>query len=290
MREVESFFHQAAPTELFHYTGIGAVLGMAKTRSAWASNAYYLNDSQEVLYACKILDEELKPRLVFGDQSSSEVKFLNQLGKWVNSFRKTYYNIFIFSLSQERSLLSQWRSYTPHGKGVSVGFSPEAISKIAQNSQAVLAKCIYTREAQGEILRGLIEKILITFRQRESTINLSLEHPSNHYFKFLEEFRNDFLRVLCVIKHPAFEEEKEWRLISPYYESYVVPAIKFREGASMLVPYVEFPFPPVGQVFETVILGPSQHQNLSMSALAMYLSNQGLCSTTVNCTIPYREW
>jgi hypothetical protein len=290
MRQIDSFFHQIATSALFHYTGIAAVLGMAKTRTAWASHAYYLNDSQEVLHACKILAEELQPRLVFGDQSSPEVKFLHQLSKWINSFKTNHYNIFIFSLSQEESLLSQWRSYTPHGKGVSVGFSPEVVSKIAQNSQAVLAKCIYSREAQGELLRSLIDKILITFRQQEPTIDLSREHPDRHYFKFLEEFRDDFLRVLCVIKHPSFKEEKEWRLISPYYASYVVPTIKFREGASMLVPFVEFPFPPVGPVFEKVILGPSQHQNLSMSALAMYLNNQGLCSATVNCSIPYREW
>ncbi|WP_365732940.1 DUF2971 domain-containing protein [Nitrosomonas sp.] len=229
--------------------------------------------------------------MVFGDQSSTETKFCSQLSKWANQFRTTHHSIFIFSLSQQSSLLSQWRSYTPHGKGVSIGFSPAILNQIAQSSQAVLVKCIYKREEQQVLIRSLVEKILTSFRQWSPQVDLSREHPDYCYFKFLEEFRGDFLRVLCVIKHSAFEEEQEWRLISPYYPPQPTPPlIKFREGASMLVPYVEFPLPSAGQVFEAAILGPSQHQDLSMSALRMYLSNQDLCSYMENCTIPYREW
>ena len=291
MRQIESFFHQVAPSVLFHYTSIGSVMRMAKSRSIWASNVYYLNDSREVIHACEILDDELSPQLVFGDQSSTETKFCSQLSKWANQFRTTHHSIFIFSLSQQSSLLSQWRSYTPHGKGVSIGFSPAILNQIAQSSQAVLVKCIYKREEQQVLIRSLVEKILTSFRQWSPQVDLSREHPDYCYFKFLEQFRGDFLRVLCVIKHPAFEEEQEWRLISPYYPPQPTPPlIKFREGASMLVPYVEFPLPSAGQVFEAAILGPSQHQDLSMSAVRMYLSNQDLCSYMENCTIPYREW
>jgi hypothetical protein len=56
---MDSFFYQQAPAKLYHYTGIGGLLGMARSRAAWASNAYYLNDSREVVHACDVLDEQL---------------------------------------------------------------------------------------------------------------------------------------------------------------------------------------------------------------------------------------
>lgn len=290
MRQIETFFYRQVPTALYHYTGISGLLGMARSKSVWASNAYYLNDSREVVHACDVLDDALMPHLAFGNPSTPEARFLHQLKEWVNQFRRTHFNIFIFSLSAESSLLSQWRSYTPHGKGVSVGFSPEMLSRIAEESSSVLARCLYEADEQREIIDSLLEKIRITFRQRESDIDISRAHPDQCYFKFLEEFRGDFLRVLCSIKHSAFSEENEWRLISPYYHNYTVAAVKFREGASMLVPYIQLPLPKTGPVFDEVILGPSPHQNLSMSALSMYLSNGGLCNRTSNSSLPYREW
>jgi len=290
MKQIEEFFREAPPGPLYHYTGIGSVLGMAQSQVIWASHAYYLNDSQEVVHACQILQDHIEPRLIFGNRPDTEIQFLKQLSKWIKTFNQNPYNIFIFSLSEENSLLSQWRSYTPHGKGVSVGFSPNTIRSIAEDSEAVLVKCAYEPAQQNEIIHSLLEKILITFNTRKATIDLSSEHIDNLYFGFLEEFRQDFLRVLCIIKHPAFKEEKEWRIISRYFPNDTTPELKFREGASMLVPYIQFKLPSDGKIFEKVFLGPSQHANLSMSALAMYLSNKGLCSHTVNCDIPYREW
>jgi hypothetical protein len=290
MRQVTEYFYTTPPATLYHYTGVGALLGMAESRSVWASHIYYLNDSQEILYACKVLDDVLGPRLAFGEQASTEIHFLRQLQAWLNSFRVEHYSIFVFSLSEEQSLLSQWRSYTPHGKGVSLGLSSNIVASIARDSQSVIAKCVYERDAQHAILRSFIEKLLITFNQKQKSIDVASAPPKQEYFKFLEGFRNEFLQVLSVIKHPAFSEEKEWRIISPYFARYTVPEIKFREGSSMLIPYLNLAFPQSGEPFESVTLGPSQNQNMSMSALAMFLNNKCLCSRTENSTVPYREW
>ena len=56
MREIGEFFSSPpANTTLYHYTGIGALLGMVETRKIWASHAYYLSDSSEILHACDVL-------------------------------------------------------------------------------------------------------------------------------------------------------------------------------------------------------------------------------------------
>lgn len=103
----------------------------------------------------------------------------------------------------------------------------------------------------------------------------------------------DILQLFAIIKNPSFKEEREWRLISKYYDKYTVPDVKFREGASMLVPYTEIKIggKKSGQpIFERVYLGPSQNINLSMSALSSFLSNKGTCNEVVYSGIPYREW
>ena len=74
--------------------------------------------------------------------------------------------------------------------------------------------------------------------------------------------------------------------------NYTVPEIKFREGACMLMPYIELELsvPDSQPLFDEVILGPSQNANLSMSALSSYLSNKKASNKTANSVIPFRQW
>lgn len=291
MKQVDDFFSFKANKTLYHYTGIGGLLGIVETRKIWASHAYYLNDSKEILYACEVLRKVLSQCI--SDHQNDEREFLEQFTKWLETFHVNHYHIFIFSLSEERSLLSQWRSYTPHGKGVSLGFSAHILNRILQSSDFRLAKCLYKHEEHRELMKSLLEKMLVTFRQRLPHLDITKNYPPQKYHGFLEGYRGALLQVLSIIKHSAFEEEREWRLVSPYFERYTVPEIKFREGASMLMPYIEIDLSNNNgeqKLFEEVVLGPSQHANLSMSALSSYLSNKVACQKTGNSNIPFRKW
>lgn len=289
MRQIDNFFEQEATIPLYHYTGVGSLLGIASTESLWASSISYMNDSTEIVHACGTVENVLRARLVFGQQDE-EYNFLTQFQNWTNSCKNTAHTIFIFSLSEIPSLLSQWRSYTPHGKGVSLGLSREKINFIMQSSDLKLARCVYDRAEQEEVIGALIEKLLISFRQQLPTMDVSDCHPSESYYGFIQQYTNEIFQVLSIIKHGAFQEEREWRLISQHYPKYTDPQIKFREGASMLVPYMELPLGNDKPYFDNVILGPSPHQNLSMSGLSMFLINKGLCQQVSDCVIPYREW
>lgn len=228
MRQLNEFFSSHIDRTLYHYTGIGALLGLVQSESIWASHAYYLNDSREILHACEVL------RSVLSDGIESfpeeEQVFLTQFSKWLLSFDRDAFHVYIFSLSEQRSLLSQWRSYTPHGKGVSLGFSARTLNYVLASTGFRIARCLYEHSEHRDLMEVLRQKMLVTFRQRVRKIDSSKNHPAEKYFSFLEEFRGDLLQVLSVIKHSAFKEESEWRIISPYYAKYTIPEIKFREG------------------------------------------------------------
>ena len=274
---------------LYHYTSIGALSGIASTKNLRASSISYMNDSKEIIHACETVENVLRARLVFGAKDE-EHKLLTQFQAWTNTCKNTALTIFIFSLSEQPSLLSQWRSYTPHGKGVSLQFSPEKINFIARSANLKLAKCVYDNTEQEKVISALIEKLLISFRQQLPEIDVSNRPPDQCYYDFINQYTNDIFQVLAIIKHGAFQEECEWRLISQYYPEYTDPRIKFREGASMIVPYIELPLGDSKPYFSSIILGPSPHQNLSMSCLSMFMSNQDICRQLTNCSIPYREW
>jgi hypothetical protein len=296
MRTVDDFFDGDLQKSLYHYSGIGALLGIANSETLWASNVYYLNDGEEVIYAKKIFKKLVaeKQLQVRGDKA----EFLRQFCEWLEPFSGGAFNLFVFSLSEEQNLLSQWRSYTPHGRGVSIGFSPFIVRKIAEKNSLKIAKCHYERQEHLEVMNALLEKMIVTFDQHFPNIDPKDFPGHQRYHPFLERFRGNILQVFAIIKNPAFKEEQEWRLISGYFPKYTVQEIKYREGASMLVPYIELKLErwhdlpqhshPV--FFESVCLGPSPHSNLSFNALSQFLSNRKVAHMTINSNVPYRKW
>jgi hypothetical protein len=289
MRTVEDLFKEAPDKTLYHYTGIGALLGIVENRKLWASHIYYLNDAAEIVHARDVLVKLIEKEKT----STTEKDFLDLFQEWLKTFSKNAYHLFVFSLSEEPNLLSQWRSYTPHGKGVSIGFSSDLLLRVVKAQELRIARCLYDRHEQEELMLGLLQKMLISFRQLGLTQNTSKSKFFQKYHGFLERFRGDILQLFSVIKHPSFKEEREWRIIYKYYLKYTIPQIKFREGASMLVPYFEIDIDPNKDeklLFDRVYLGPSQHNELSHSALSNFLSNKAVCNQTKSSGITYREW
>ncbi len=291
MRTIDEVFSNEPQITLYHYTGIKGLVGIAESKKIWATHIYYLNDAAEITHARDIISKETLKRL---ESSSDEEKtFLEQFIEWLKRFSTTPYHLFVVALTEEGNLLSQWRSYTPHGKGVSIGFEPKALIRKIKSQNFKIGKCLYLASEQKALMSDLLDRMLITFHNEKQSYNSSRFHPSQKYFGIMEKFQGDILQVFSIIKHPKFSEEKEWRLVSPYFPKYTVKEIKFREGASMLVSYIEVDLGDIKDgetLFEEVYFGPTPHVNLSMSTLSSYLSNKKVCNKTINSGIPYREW
>jgi hypothetical protein len=79
-------------------------------------------------------------------------------------------------------------------------------------------------------------------------------------------------------------------VVSQVLSNYVEPPIKFREGPSLLIPFMELPLADSGQKIEMehIFVGPTPTMNLSADSLRRYLSREAACSTIINCQMPYR--
>jgi hypothetical protein len=287
MNSLSQHFSPKPDVNLYHYTGFSSVLGMSKSKAIWATSIHYLNDAMELLTACEAIDWLLAPTKSFA-RDGDYLAFVQQFSEWIDSTRTdTDQHLFIFSLSEADSQLSQWRSYTPHGKGVCLGFSPEQVAQLVQGPHAKLGKCIYEQQDQLKLLELLIATLWADFESASATYKAA--EPSRYaYWPFFNAYALQIYQVLALIKHNSFSEEREWRIISGLYDS--LGQCGIREGKSMFTPYIELHFPEDGPWFNSVLLGPSPHRELSLISLRAFMQNNNLCDNVDACEIPYREW
>lgn len=287
MRQVDQFFSDLPDGPLYHYTGFGSLAGITNSRSVFASSIHFLNDAMELISACEGIDSLLAPTLAFG-KGSERTTFMEQFVGWLRTVRTdTSRHLFIFSLSEAYSQLSQWRSYTPHSKGVSIGFSADQVMQMTALDGFKLGRCLYRQEEQLELLGSLLEKLWTSCQQLPPRLSSELL-TDFYYWSFFGQHAPEIYQVLALIKHESFNEEREWRIISPLFND--LANASFREGKSMMVPYVTIPLNDVGPIFDSVLLAPTPHRKLSLMSLTAFLWNNDICDTVEACEIPYREW
>ena len=133
--------------------------------------------------------------------------------------------LFSASFRANGNLLSQWRGYSSHGKGISLGFDHQAIQSLASAQNFRVGKCLYYIGKQQQLATRIIDCV-ISMCDHDDDIDV-----------VLQDIEADLLSICALLKHPAFTEEQELRLISPTFTSVSSAPIAFREGKAMLVPY-----------------------------------------------------
>ena len=288
IREITRKLYADTPREtLYHYTTFTGLLGIIGSRSLWASDIRYMNDSAELKHTADLIRKEITKRITAGHPNPN---LLNQFLDWISHRMTNGHLLFGTSFRSNGNLLSQWRGYSRLGKGVSIGFTPEYIQKCAQSQTFQIGKCIYHPKEQQMLIGRVIDAVEHMAGQCKA--KTSSTGPS--YSKIFKKMESDLLRLAAVLKHPSYEEEAEWRIVSPVITDYLNADIHFRQGESNLIPYVEFKLSgdlrkPV--VIEHIYLGPTPNITISMNSLNMYLTKNGV---TPNqgidyCQIPYRQ-
>lgn len=291
IQEITSRLYSDTPQErLYHYTSFAGLLGIVGAKTLWASDIRYMNDSAELKHTADLIRKEITKRIGAGHPKPN---LLNQFLDWVTHRITNGHMLFAASFRSNGNLLSQWRGYSRVGKGVSLGFNPEYILQSAQQHSFQIGKCVYDCEAQERLISQVIDSIETLSEEKGPDLDGQGKEGSRSYHTIFHIIESDLLRIAAILKHPSFREEEEWRVVSPVITDYVNAPVLFREGTSMLVPYIEFNLPGEGHspiALEHLFLGPTPNITISMNSLTMFLSKNGIRPPKgiSYCQIPYR--
>ena len=250
-----------------------------------------MNDSAELKHTLDLIRIEITKRVVAGH---TKPDLLNQFLDWVTYRITNGHMLFAASFRANGNLLSQWRGYSRIGKGVSLGFNPRCILECAQKQSFQVGKCIYNREDQRKLIAQVIDSVEALADGAEEVQEIHGEERSPRAYRYIfQKIESDLLRIAAILKHPSFKEEEEWRIVSPVITDYHNEPVLFREGTSMLVPYIEFNLGTRSNSaisLEHLFLGPTPNITISMNSLTMFLAKQGVRPDNgiSYCQIPYR--
>jgi hypothetical protein len=281
---------------LYHYTSQASFLAILEHESIRATDIRFLNDAQEFEHARSVALRVI--REVATTSEAAEMAFIESLRVDGIHSLGLVPTAFIFSLTEHRDDLSQWRAYCP-ADGFAMGFEVRRLITAATKKGFRLERCIYDELEQKAVIRDLVTKALQEYR------NLSSRPQA------AERFADAFLAVAPVLKHPSFDAEKEWRLVSTpqrYSEPEHV-GMQLREGRTVPVPYVEIPLAldhmdvraldqqlsasPVLWPIPEVIVGPSTNPELSYISASVALLRKCPIQDIIEVRrsdIPYRNW
>lgn len=278
------------PGLLFHYTSSEGLISILRSRELWASNVSFLNDIKEVEHAVDYARLAIDNAVRTGRVDAADNAVVAEMRAYVGAAAKRYY---IFSLSEERDLLSQWRAYCPPGGGYSIGFPTKQLLLMAGTQGFTLAPCIYDEQVQYRIVSEFLDAFVRKYRAALAAG--AVEEDLRKQIAW--EFGQHVTRYGIALKHPAFREEKEWRLISPMIQE-PHPQLDYRPTSSRVVPFFRFRLsdaqhPDLAHIdneYLTVVVGPTSDQSAAQMAVQFLLTSMLGGGAHGGSGIPYRTW
>lgn len=203
--------HHEPPRRLYHYTTLTGLVGIASSHSLWASDVRYLNDASELSYAVELISGVVTETLSEADTDALH-SVLPRYSGFANAFEYGR-RPFVACFCEEGDLLSQWRGYRSGQTGYSLGMDLSTLARIGNlPPNTYLRKVVYDTDEQRAEVREVVQVWLQT---AEALLNSDRGLSTEDVFPYpaiwaLQEALAE--HHLC-FKHPAFAEEREWRLI-----------------------------------------------------------------------------
>ncbi len=226
------------PRRFYHYTSENGLLGILRSNRVWASDVRYANDTSELVYADRVIKEELECLLQHRSIYPAVHRFLADYSSRGNLFAGRY-QVFAFCVCEAFDLLSQWREYAAKGAGYAIGFASEEMAQVrlvddppAAASGHLFQKVMYEPGVQHDLIRRILvgcATVAERYPDQSGRVWLRLNMLLSHFRLF--------------IKDSGFHEENEWRAIATIHQDQAA-AIKHRTNArGEAIPYVELIFP-----------------------------------------------
>jgi hypothetical protein len=300
---------------LYHYTTAEGLKGIIEKSELWATLAYFLNDSTEILYGCQVfkeaLDEWISNNQHLDESLSLALGFARDLRKAIG---EDYLKmgiavpIYLVCFCEKDNLLSQWRGYGQSG-GYSLGFKIPSDPFTGQGFKP--EPCTYTsrwmkvdycRNEQIKKCRTILDSVLPIFNDPDTSKAIVAigDHPQAGYSVILRAVVDMVLEEIIGFKNESFAVEEEWRIVVRRREfikqgtdddgKTPIP-IQFRCAKGMIIPYVRLV--PDGSnklPIYCIRTGPSLDVNAARLAIPLLLVTNGYKGVRVRESgIPLRD-
>ncbi len=254
------------PEYLFHYTSAEGLYGIFKDQTVWATDSRFLNDSEEIHFSSRLVLSLFEKSL----KGHQDLYLILDILKHELSVK---FYPFVFSLSEDGDLLSQWRAYCPKSGGFALGFKKSEIDEICKVQNYNLKRCLYDNQSQLHLLKPICDPALQSFHKNEH------QGDPDAIAKICNEMCENLTNIEPIIKHPSFKEEKEWRIVS------YAGTTDFRVSTDAIIPFAKLPFslpndktPPltdrkcIGEWLSgLIVVGPSSKQELNRISVDEFL-------------------
>ena len=271
---------------LFHYTNGVGLQGIVNARAIWVSDVEFLNDAQELQFGRHQLHHALigqadaiAPVRNIGNAEWSRASVMRVAAAHFSSddslAKSGYFSVYAACFCESPDLLSQWRGYAA-GNGFALGFERKALAKLQiEDGQGTLVELAQIKYGDPAI-PPMIESVLASVAPQPAG------HPSVLGY---HRAATVVLPALAKVKHQAFVEEQEWRLIAT---SDVLTELSFRIGPGWIVPLYTCAFPV--EALRKVALGPGPNQLLRERGLRKLLAAHEFEHTEVaSSRAPFRS-
>jgi hypothetical protein len=281
------------PELVYHYTNTSGLMGILNSKSLWATDVWYMNDTGEGTYATEMIRQFLDARTSPSEAMREFCSLAKEIIKtpWDSRGIRSY----IACLSENGDQLSQWRSYG-YGRGFSIAFDLESLLGLfgLPPSQGLLGRVVYDPQLQQRLLADVYQKSeqLLSEPQKKSDDQSDPQHPAPT--EALTKFMIRSLTSSSFFKHPAFSEEAEIRIYTARWPGYKkLSEVKFRESTLGIIPYVSIPLiaPDAEYIsaIREVIIGPQPHQREVQRATGQFFAANGLSDVEIRLSeVPLR--
>jgi hypothetical protein len=218
----------SVPSELFHYTSPEGFIGIVDKRILWASDMLSLNDASEMTYPKKLILEAVDRSDII--PGSCKERFKVQVNEYM--FRAGIPYVACFCEHQD--LLSQWRGYGASGEGFAIGFNTRWLRSL-EDEGFRLERVIYDPDAQTDLL--------VQFFKYVTTIIAQDTFSEDEIVDVWQRAGASLSSLAIIFKHPAFLEEREWRMVSEIEKRTERLPESFRRSGQRIVPYVKISIP-----------------------------------------------
>jgi hypothetical protein len=255
----QMFASDGLPDQLCHYTDFVGLKGILENNTLWATYTRSLNDGTEEQYGTEIVN-------AFSLNTSS--RFDEVLATSRN---------FATCFCENAHILSMWRGYARQGGGYCLEFDRRKLGNCSFQpfSNKFLIKIAYGNTLSPGVRPAL--EVALQFAKVGETHALASKN---------------FVKLMALkIKHPAFHEEKEWRIV---IQDPPLAEMKFRAGRSDVKPYLELrPAPAEDSIklpLKRVVLGPTLRDDDELKeTIGLMLERYGYQDVLVASSgIPFR--